>query len=64
MYLITTKQGKINTKPQQMKINVLAMEINHLGQRKSPFAGAKMWSVGDSNSRPLPCEGSALNQLS
>jgi len=25
---------------------------------------APRWSVGDSNSRPLPCEGSALNQLS
>lgn len=31
---------------------------------KSPDTGASGWSVGDSNSRPLPCEGSALNQLS
>ena len=31
---------------------------------KSPDIGASGWSVGDSNSRPLPCEGSALNQLS
>ena len=47
-----------------MKINILTMIISNLGQEKSPCEGAKMWSVGDSNSRPLPCEGSALNQLS
>ena len=34
------------------------------GNKKSPSRGASGWSVGDSNSRPLPCEGSALNQLS
>ena len=34
------------------------------GKRKKPLRGASGWSVGDSNSRPLPCEGSALNQLS
>ena len=35
-----------------------------LEKEKSPIDGASLWSVGDSNSRPLPCEGSALNQLS
>ena len=33
-------------------------------QLKSHPCGVAAWSVGDSNSRPLPCEGSALNQLS
>ena len=64
MYLITSKQHQKPQKPQQMKISVLDMRISNLGQEKSPCEGAKMWSVGDSNSRPLPCEGSALNQLS
>lgn len=41
-----------------------ALKNKTLQQIKSPFVGAKWWSVGDSNSRPLPCEGSALNQLS
>ena len=36
----------------------------YTANKKSPFTGASGWSVGDSNSRPLPCEGSALNQLS
>lgn len=43
------------------------MEMAHfitLKQKKPPFEGGLGWSVGDSNSRPLPCEGSALNQLS
>ena len=36
-----------------------------LTQKKTdPRLGSVVWSVGDSNSRPLPCEGSALNQLS
>ena len=64
MYLLTSKQVQNNKKSQQVNTSVLAMKISNLGQRKSPFAGAKSWSVGDSNSRPLPCEGSALNQLS
>ncbi len=33
-------------------------------KQKSHLCGGFVWSVGDSNSRPLPCEGSALNQLS
>ena len=33
-------------------------------QEKKHPDGCSGWSVGDSNSRPLPCEGSALNQLS
>lgn len=33
-------------------------------QQKNHPCGVALWSVGDSNSRPLPCEGSALNQLS
>ena len=32
--------------------------------KKAPVLGASGWSVADSNCRPLPCEGSALNQLS
>ncbi len=32
--------------------------------KKASLREAPGWSVGDSNSRPLPCEGSALNQLS
>lgn len=47
MYLITSKQVQNNEKPQQMNINVLAMKISDLWQRKSPFAGAKSWSVTD-----------------
>ena len=33
-------------------------------KKKTSLREAPGWSVGDSNSRPLPCEGSALNQLS
>ena len=42
----------------------IASTNQHLDIKKSPFAGASGWSVADSNCRPLPCEGSALNQLS
>ena len=33
-------------------------------KERASLREAPGWSVGDSNSRPLPCEGSALNQLS
>ena len=37
---------------------------NTLENKKAPSLGLLLWSVADSNCRPLPCEGSALNQLS
>ena len=47
-----------------MKMRNRIMKISNLEQQKSHLCGGLWWSVGDSNSRPLPCEGSALNQLS
>lgn len=47
MYLLTSKQVQNNEKLQQVNISILTMKISDLWQRKSPFAGAKSWSVGD-----------------
>ena len=40
------------------------MKTSTIQQKESHPCEVAGWSVGDSNSRPLPCEGSALNQLS
>lgn len=40
-------------------------ERENLGARQDwKFKNDKLWALQDSNLRPLPCEGSALDQLS
>ncbi len=61
------KKGKIETPNNALNMWYKIITINNIQNKKVlwPLAkGLKWWSVGDSNSRPLPCEGSALNQLS
>ena len=54
--------GDEETEPRTESYHTENMENST--KEKASLREAPGWSVGDSNSRPLPCEGSALNQLS
>ena len=38
--------------------------VTHVGGKRKPRRIGASWAMPDSNQRPLPCRGSALNQLS
>ncbi len=51
-------------KPKVETVDYSNENLEDSSKGKASLREAPGWSVGDSNSRPLPCEGSALNQLS
>ena len=58
-------QDEINNEEPEVRTAGYRNENKKISAKeKASLREAPGWSVGDSNSRPLPCEGSALNQLS
>ena len=60
----TPQDETIGEEPEAKTAGYRNEDLENNTKEKASLREAPGWSVGDSNSRPLPCEGSALNQLS